>query len=663
MKAQWIWKGKDFEFYIYNKMSNRRRERNVPVNVMWAMPAVDPRAHFLLTNIELEEETTIRLYAEGEMAVRVDVSPTYAYDFNGVLTLPAGTHTISVEVYNPGGLPCLYVDGKGCESGANWEVYGRNGLWGNASCNGLFDVTMPPSAYGLPTRENFPVSQEEIVAADGRKGVLYSFDKEVLAFPKFVNVESDGEIEAYYGESREEALDPAHSEACDRFMVKTGDFIGDINKAFRYVFVPSGGAVYERFLCLEEYYPMESRGKFVCNDERLKRIYDISLYTLALTSREFFIDGIKRDRWVWAGDTIQSIWMSLYSYFDKELIKRTIVAMLGKEKFYHHVNGIMDYSFYLLLSVREYYRYTGDEAFVKEVYPQMKELLTFCLSRRNANGLMQRVAYEWVFVDWADFPVDGELCVEQILLYESLLCAADLGEKIGEPHEEWRTIAENVRAQINEKYWTDMGFAHDETKTLMTRYGGIFAAIYGLANEAQRQVILQKTLIPTDVQAIKTPYMKFYEMSAIAELGDIQTMLEYVKSYWGGMIDEGATAFWEEYDPTVKGAEKYAMYGRKYGKSLCHSWGASPLYLLGRYVVGLKPDGAGYRRFSLKPYMDGKLFYEAELPANEGYVQVKYDGETLVVFSDKKDGTVYADGKTYQVKAGETLRISVKIKE
>jgi len=25
------------------------------------------------------------------------------------------------------------------------------------------------------------------------------------------------------------------------------------------------------------------------------------------------------------------------------------------------------------------------------------------------------------------------------------------------------------------------------------------------------------------------------------------------------------------------------MYGRKYGKSLCHAWGAAPLYLLGRY--------------------------------------------------------------------------------
>ena len=660
MKAQWIWKGNDFDFYIYNKMTNRRRERNVPVNVMWAMPNVDPRAYFLLANFVLEEETAVRFYAEGQMSLRVDQKPTFEYGFNGSITLPAGTHTLTVEVYNPNGLPCLFVDGKGCESGANWEVYGRDGLYQRVSCRDLFDAYTPPSKYGLPIREKFPVAKETVVAKDGREGDLYSFDKEVLAYPKFVGIKGKGKIEAYYGESLEEAIDPTYSEACDDFEVEAGDFVGEINKAFRFVFVPRGEVEYEQFSCLEEYYPLQSRGRFVSNDERLNKIYEVALYTLGLTSREFFIDGIKRDRWVWSGDSIQSAWMSLYSYFDKEIIKRTITALLGKEKFYHHINGIMDYSFYLLLSVREYYRYTGDEAFIKAVYPQMKELLAFCLSRRNENGLMQRVAYEWVFVDWAEFPIDGELCVEQILFHESLLCLADLGKVIGEPHEEWRELAKSVREKIQEKYWTEQGFSHDETKTRMTRYGGIFATIYNLANEAQRKVILEKTLLSTEVQAIKTPYMKFYEMSAIAELGEVQTMLEYVKSYWGGMIDEGATAFWEEYDPNVKGAKKYEMYGRKYGKSLCHSWGASPLYLLGRYVVGLQPDGAGYQRFSLKPYMDGKLFYESELPVNEGTLRVKYDGETLSVFSDKKDGTVFVGDKKYEVKAGETLCLKTK---
>ena len=37
-----------------------------------------------------------------------------------------------------------------------------------------------------------------------------------------------------------------------------------------------------------------------------------------LTTREFFIDGIKRDRWVWSGDAIQSYLMNYYLFFDNE---------------------------------------------------------------------------------------------------------------------------------------------------------------------------------------------------------------------------------------------------------------------------------------------------------------------------------------------------------
>lgn len=94
-------------------------------------------------------------------------------------------------------------------------------------------------------------------------------------------------------------------------------------------------------------------------------------------------------------------------------------------------------------------------------------------------------------------------------------------------------------------------------------------------------------------------FKKIYELSAaetvkIEAEGSFNVMDETIK-YWGAMIKEGATTFWERYDPEEKGAEKYAMYGRKYGKSLCHAWGATPLYIIGRYIVGLN----FYKKISL----------------------------------------------------------------
>ncbi len=64
-----------------------------------------------------------------------------------------------------------------------------------------------------------------------------------------------------------------------------------------------------------------------------------------------------------------------------------------------------------------------------------------------------------------------------------------------------------------------------------------------------------------------------------------QRLEEEIRSYWGGMIERGAVTIWEEFDPKVEGAKQYAMYGDPFGKSLCHAWGASPVYLMGKYLA------------------------------------------------------------------------------
>ena len=78
-------------------------------------------------------------------------------------------------------------------------------------------------------------------------------------------------------------------------------------------------------------------------------------------------------------------------------------------------------------------------------------------------------------------------------------------------------------------------------------------------------------------------------------------MQKKIESYWGGMIDLGATSIWEQYLPTEKGAEHYAMYGKKYGCSLCHAWGGGPIYLLGRFSAGVYPTDVGYKTFVVEP--------------------------------------------------------------
>jgi len=65
----------------------------------------------------------------------------------------------------------------------------------------------------------------------------------------------------------------------------------------------------------------------------------------------------------------------------------------------------------------------------------------------------------------------------------------------------------------------------------------------------RRNVLTSATAPP-----ITTPYMRFYELAALAESGQQCYVTNQIKDYWGGMLRAGATCFWEQYDPKVEGA-------------------------------------------------------------------------------------------------------------
>ncbi len=151
-------------------------------------------------------------------------------------------------------------------------------------------------------------------------------------------------------------------------------------------------------------FPLKRKDNFECSDSLLNQIYNTSLYTLHLNTREFHLDGIKRDRWIWSGDAYQSYLMNFYTFFDQEVNKRTINALIGHDPVERHINTILDYSFYWLIGIYDNYIYTGDTAFIRQIYPRMKTLMEFSLGRSNRNGFVEGLPGDWVFIDWA--PID-----------------------------------------------------------------------------------------------------------------------------------------------------------------------------------------------------------------------------------------------------------------
>lgn len=221
-------------------------------------------------------------------------------------------------------------------------------------------------------------------------------------------------------------------------------------------------------------------------------------------------------------------------------------------------------------------------------------------------GMAEGKPDDWIFVDWVDFPMHkrGILCFEQILFCKALqtmaLCADTLAhnplenppqgslsvDMYLEDSKKYSILADALHKKLKSTFWNDdaKAFMHaiedGQMNTDITMFPNMFAVIYDMVSDEDKLTILSSVLQNPEVQPITTPYMRFYELEALGELGGQNRMLREILSYWGGMCSLGATSFGRSMFQTTKGfcilqcmvvlmARAFATHG---GKSHLSAW-------------------------------------------------------------------------------------------
>ncbi|WP_240377771.1 alpha-L-rhamnosidase-related protein [Arachidicoccus soli] len=665
-KATWIWYPGDYEIWLANRMQNRRTDRGTFFPIFWKMDSHYPLMEFQKA-FYLENPEKIQIAVEGQYNVKLDGklaegSPTE-------MNIGKGSHILSIKVFNQANVPSIFVKGKTIVSDSSWLLTFEDKEWIDASGkvsdkSGTvymkadywnFDTpTELPSQFHLPTKPAYAKSREE-----KNHSLLLDFGKETFGFLKLCGLKGSGKVNIYYGESKEEALSADSCETLDRLSIHSNtklDSVMKLSKAFRYVNIR-----WDKNLSLDsanmlyEYSNVKQRGSFRCSDTLINKIWNVAAYTLHLNTREFFIDGIKRDRWIWSGDAYQSYLMNYYLFFDSPTVERTIFALRGKDPVTSHINTIMDYTFYWFLSIHDFYQYTGNKRIIEQLYPRMKTLMDFCLSRRDKNGFMEGLPGDWIFIDWADgLSKKGAVSFEQLLFCRSLETMANCAKLLNDAvdAEMYSQLAATLKQKIFSVYWSPKYHAlvhsaiDGQPTDVVNKYANMFALFFGYLSPQEKQDVKKYVLLNNKIPKITTPYMQFYELESLCDLGEQKYVLQQIKDYWGGMLKLGATTFWEQYDPTQKGAAIYSMYARPFGKSLCHAWGASPIYLLGKYYLGIKPIAPGYSKYLIQPSLGGLKWMEGTVPTPKGQIYLycnetemkvdASDGEGVLEFTSKK---------------------------
>ena len=711
--ATWIWYPGDFEIWMGNIFNNRRTERGAMFPPFWKQDSHWQTVEFSKA-FTLDQEETISIRTEGNFNLMLDGK--LQFGMPETFVIPAGEHKLNLKVWNVASPPALFIDGKTIKTDSTWLATYEDKIWidenGVAHGSGIYvpaaswNFNSPnqcPSKYKLKTRRQQPVV--ETMVNDAR---LFDFGKETFGYLNLIGIKGSGIIYIYYGESKEEALDFEHCETLDVITIPRHSKVGKNNrnanslstcqlvnsstndigsKAFRFVCIKTEGSV--RFATANmdyEYSPYDNNksGSFKCNDSLLNNIWKVAAYTMDLTTREFFVDGIKRDRWTWSGDAIQSYLMNYYLRFDSDCVRRTIRQLRGKDPVTAHINTIMDYTFYWFKSVYDFYVYTADINFVREIYPRMQTMMDYVLGRTNGEGMAEGKHDDWIFVDWVDFPMHkrGTLCFEQILLCKSLetmkMCATVLRDNpLAEPPqgsittdeynadaEKYGKLEEALRSKLKPTFWNEeqQAFMHaiedGEMNTQITKFPNMFAIIYDYLSDDDKQKVMQSAMLNPDVPAITTPYMRFYELEALCQMGMQTEVLKEMRNYWGGMLQEGATSFWEKYNPEETGIQHLTMYGRPYGKSLCHAWGASPIYLLGKYYLGVQPTKAGYEEYTICPVLGDLEWMEGKVPTPHGPISIRADRHSITILAPYGKGRLLLNGKEYEIKANEKFEMS-----
>jgi len=649
----WIWKFGEFEIYHNRLLHERRIEYGYPEPPFWH---IYPNECFVRFTRVLNGETgAVRIKACGRHHIRLFMNDgkQVTKGDKSEFMLTEDVTRVEIKVYNNSEFPCIYTEGA-IETDDKWlcDCYGFEKT--APGCYACFDA--PDKLPTVFPFEYTPVKYTSREERDG--GTLFTYERETFARTSF-HFAKDGCYNIRFGESLEETLDP-------EFCVIRGEHetencaVSFGARAFRFIFVDSADVDVEAEY---EFIPLEYKGSFSCDEPLFNRIWQLCAYTFHLNTREFFLDGIKRDRWVWSGDAYQSLFVNRSLFCDPLAEQRTLIALGGKLPFEAHINTIMDYTYLWVLALYEHYITYGDKKFLEAIYPQADAIMSFCLSRLCEDGFTRGKPGDWVFIDWASLDKTGALCGEQILLAAAMEKFAYIASALGKDRSELNVRADALQQKIKQLFYDAEKHAYIDSyesgKRFVTRHTNLLAYLYLPLSADEKREIYENVILNDDVPQITTPYFKFFENTVHCEAGNLSLLEASLTNYYGAMLATGATTIYEQFDPTQSGTQHYAMYGGPYLKSLCHAWSTSPIYLLARYRAGVKNTGIAYSTFEVAPCRGSLNDFECTVPMPTGCVKVSMKGDTIKVYTDAPGGTLVWNGESKPLEPGreEVIRI------
>ncbi|MDR1886536.1 MAG: alpha-L-rhamnosidase [Prevotellaceae bacterium] len=375
-------------------------------------------------------------------------------------------------------------------------------------------------------------------------------------------------------------------------------------------------------------------GSFRSSDDRLNRIWLTGAYTVHLNMQEYIWDGIKRDRLVWLGDLHPEV-MTVSSVFGyNEVIPKSLDLARDITPLPGWMNGMCSYSLWWIIIQRDWYKYQGDISYLKEQREYLAKLLDILFTKVDDTG-REKLDGGGRFLDWPSSPnVKGIDAGLQALTAMAFDAGAEMCVALGDD-----VLAKKCAAvaDLMKKHVPD----HNRLKQA--------AALLSLADMLPAKQADEEVISAGGAKGFSTFY-GYYMLQAQAKAGNYRAAMDNISRFWGGMLDMGATTFWEDFDldwtDNAAGIDGLVPEGKKdihadFGAycyknlrhSLCHGWASGPTAWLSEHVLGVKVVEPGCKVLKIEPHLGDLEWVEGTFPTPQGVVHISHkkspDGKTI----------------------------------
>jgi alpha-L-rhamnosidase len=379
------------------------------------------------------------------------------------------------------------------------------------------------------------------------------------------------------------------------------------------------------------YYPVEYKGTFESSDPVLNRIWETGAYTAHLCMQDGIWDAPKRDRGRWAGDLDVEGRVISTVFGDTRLIEETLGALVPSGD--GHVNGIPGYSALWITSLFNLYSHAGNKTFVASQREALLHILAAMDDSLDASGLFTNPKHQWLFVDWAPrlYGYTPEAIIGTNLQYVIAYNRASLlFHMLGDQSnaDKYSDLSRRVLAVTRSSLRDHDSPAYGTTWQLNA------LALLAFENDSNAASILWSSVLShvkqdSPADPVISPYFNVTVLDAMSALGHDREALDWIRTYWGGMLAEGATSFWESYDlrwPKTNPHLSLQADGTSgYFVSLAHGWSSGPTAWLSENVLGIREPQNGYKSVIIAPHLSGLDWARGTIPTPQGVIAISVD--------------------------------------